>query len=123
MGWDNKDDVRENEEERKIDILAKVLEKNIKDKEEELEEEKEELEEEDKESRENEEESMIYVEKIRVPATIAGFIVLGTGIAVLLKAIWTTSLLGETTWYVLLFVGILLIIIGIVAVSRSTISS
>jgi len=119
MGWDNKDDVRENEEERKIDILAEVLEKNIKDKE----GEKEELEEEKKESREDEEESMIYVEKIRVPATIAGFIVLGTGIAVLLKAIWTTSLLGETTWYVLLFVGILLIIIGIVAVSRSTISS
>ena len=120
MGWEDEDDVREDEDDRKIDILAKVLEKNIKDKEEEKEEE---LEEEDKESRENEEESMIYVEKIRVPATIAGFIVLGTGIAVLLKAIWTTSLLGETTWYVLLSVGILLIIIGIVAVSRSTISS
>ncbi len=120
MGWENNDDVRGDEDERKIDILAEVLEKNIKDKEGEL--EKEELEEE-KESREDEEESMIYVEKIRVPATIAGFIVLGTGIAVLLKAIWTTSLLGETTWYVLLFVGILLIIIGIVAVSRSTISS
>lgn len=122
MGWENNDDVRGDEDERKIDILAEVLEKNIKDKEGELEKEKEELEE-DKESREDEEESMIYVEKIRVPATIAGFIVLGTGIAVLLKAIWTTSLLGETTWYVLLFVGILLIIIGIVAVSRSTISS
>ena len=120
MGWENEDDVRENEDDEEIDILAKGLEKNIKDKEGELEEEKEELE--DKESRENEEESMIYVEKIRVPTTIAGFIVLGTGIAVLLKAIWTTSLLGETTWYVLLFVGILLIIIGIVAVSRSTIS-
>ncbi len=122
MGWENNDDVREDEDERKIDILAEVLEKNIKDKEGELEKEKEELEE-DKESREDEEESMIYVEKMRVPTTIAGFIVLGTGIAVLLKAIWTTSLLGETTWYVLLFVGILLIIIGIVAVSRSTISS
>lgn len=122
MGWENEDDVRENEDDGKIDILAKVLEKNIKDKEGELEEELEE-ELEDKESRENEEESMIYVEKIRVPTTIAGFIVLGTGIAVLLKAIWTTSLLGGTTWYVLLFVGILLIIIGIVAVSRSTISS
>ena len=120
MGWENEDDARENEDEGKIDILAKVLEKNIKDKEGELEKEK--LEEEDKESREDEEESMIYVEKIRVPTTIAGFIVLGTGIAVLLKAIWTTSLLGETTWYVLLFVGILLIIIGMVAVSRSTIS-
>ncbi len=114
MGWEDEDDVREDEDDRKIDILAKVLEKNIKDKERELEE--------DKESRENEDESMIYVEKIRVPATIAGFIVLGTGIAVLLKAIWTTSLFGETTWYVLLFVGILLIIIGMVAVSRSTIS-
>ena len=120
MGWEDEDDVTEEEENRKIDILAKVLEKNIKDKERELDEKEEP---EDKESRENEEESMIYVEKIRMPTTIAGFIVLGTGIAVLLKAIWTTSLLGETTWYVLLFVGILLIIIGIVAVSRSTISS
>lgn len=119
MGWEDEDDVTEEEENRKIDILAKVLEKNIKDKERELDEKEEP---EDKESRENEEESMIYVEKIRMPTTIAGFIVLGTGIAVLLQAIWTTSLLGGTTWYVLLFVGILLIIIGIVAVSRSTIS-
>ena len=120
MEWENEDGVTEEEENRKIDILSKVLEKNIKDKERELEEKKEELE--DKESRENEEESMIYVEKIRIPTTIAGFIVLGTGIAVLLKAIWTTSMLGGTTWYVLLFVGILLIIIGIVAVSRSATS-
>jgi F0F1-type ATP synthase assembly protein I len=66
-----------------------------------------------------EENCSMYIDTIRLPTTIAGFITLGTGIAILVKAIWMTSIFGDLTWYVILLVGILLIIIGIFAVSRS----
>ena len=61
----------------------------------------------------------IYSDKIEVPIIIAGFITLGTGIAVLSKAVWMTSPLGDISWYVTLFVGILLVLIGIFAISCS----
>jgi hypothetical protein len=56
--------------------------------------------------------------KIKLPTTIAGFVILATGIVVLLKGIWMTSPLGTFTWGVILSVGLLLIIIGVIAISR-----
>jgi len=92
------------EDEKKIDILAKDLGDKFNEEQKEVKEERS---------------SGIYMDTFRLPIIIAGFITLGTGIAVLTKAIWMTSIFGDLTWYVTLSVGILLIIIGIFAVSRS----
>ena len=107
MSLEDENEENKVEDEKKIDILSKDLEEKFKDSnEEEMKEEKEER-------------KRMYIDTIRLPTTIAGFITLGTGIAVLTKAIWMTSIFGELTWYVILCVGILLIIIGVFAVSRS----
>jgi len=54
--------------------------------------------------------------KIKIPITIAGFIVLVTGIAVLLNGIFMTSPSELMIWGVILTVGILLIMIGVIAI-------
>ena len=54
--------------------------------------------------------------KIKIPITIAGFIVLAIGIVVLLNAIFMTSPGEFTIWGITLTVGILLIIIGVLAI-------
>jgi F0F1-type ATP synthase assembly protein I len=95
------------DDEKKITALATDLKEKFKE------------EKKDKDIKKNEENRSMYIDTIRLPTTIAGFITLGTGIAVIVKAIWMTSIFGDLTWYVILLVGILLIIIGIFAVSRS----
>ncbi len=107
MNYEDEDEENRVEDEKKIDILAKDLEEKFNDSQE------------DEIIEEKEERKRMYMDTIRVPTTIAGFITLGTGIAVLTRAIWMTSIFGDITWYVILCVGILLIIIGVFAVSRS----
>ena len=58
-----------------------------------------------------------YVGEIRLPSTVAGFIVLATGIIVLLKGVWMTSPIQLLTWGIILGVGMLLILIGTVSIS------
>lgn len=58
-----------------------------------------------------------YRREIFISKTIAGFIILATGIVVTLKGILMTSPLGTVTWGVILLVGMMLIIIGVIAIS------
>ena len=58
-----------------------------------------------------------YLQGMFVSRTIAGFIVLGTGITVLLKAVWMTAPIGTLTWGIILSVGMLLILLAVVAIS------
>ena len=58
-----------------------------------------------------------YFQKIIVSRTIAGFIILGTGITVLLKAVWMTAPLGTLTWGIILSAGMLLILLAVAAIS------
>jgi len=58
-----------------------------------------------------------YLQKIIISRTIAGFVILGTGIIVLLKAVWMTAPLGTLTWGVILSVGMLLILLAVVSIS------
>lgn len=58
-----------------------------------------------------------YRREIFISKTIAGFIILATGIVVTLKGILMTSPLGTVTWGVILLVGMMLIIIGTIAIS------
>jgi hypothetical protein len=58
-----------------------------------------------------------YLQGMFVSRTIAGFIVLGTGITVLLKAVWMTAPMGTLTWGIILSVGMLLILLAVVAIS------
>jgi len=58
-----------------------------------------------------------YLQEMFVSRTIAGFIVLGTGITVLLKAVWMTAPMGTLTWGIILSVGMLLILLAVVAIS------
>lgn len=58
-----------------------------------------------------------YRREIFISKTIAGFIILATGIVVTLKGILMTSPLGTVTWGVILLVGMTLIIIGTIAIS------
>ena len=58
-----------------------------------------------------------YFHGIFVSRTIAGFIILGTGITVLLKAVWMTDPLGTMTWGIILAVGMLLILLAVIAIS------
>ena len=61
---------------------------------------------------------LLYRQEIFISKTIAGFIILATGIVVLLKGIWMTYPLGTVTWGVIIFVGVMLILIGIIAISH-----
>ena len=65
----------------------------------------------------NAKKKQLLEEKIRVPSTVAGFIILATGITVLLKGVWMTSPLGTLSWVIILAVGVLLILTGTVTVS------
>jgi len=58
-----------------------------------------------------------YLQGMFISRIIAGFIVLGTGITVLLKAVWMTAPIGTLTWGIMLSVGILLILLAVVAIS------
>jgi len=58
-----------------------------------------------------------YLQGMFISRTIAGFIILGTGITVLLKAVWMTSPIGNLTWGIILSVGMLLILLAVVAIS------
>ena len=58
-----------------------------------------------------------YLQGMFISRTIAGFIVLGTGIIVLLKAVWMTAPIGTLTWGLILSVGMLLILLAVVAIS------
>ena len=58
-----------------------------------------------------------YLQGMFISRTIAGFIVLGTGITVLLKAVWMTAPIGTMTWGIILSVGMLLILLAVVAIS------
>jgi len=58
-----------------------------------------------------------YLQGMFISRTIAGFVVLGTGITVLLKAVWMTAPIGNMTWGIILSVGMLLILLAVVAIS------
>ena len=58
-----------------------------------------------------------YLQGMFISRTIAGFIILGTGITVLLNAVWMTAPIGTLTWGIMLSVGILLILLAVVAIS------
>jgi len=58
-----------------------------------------------------------YLQGMFISRTIAGFVVLGTGITVLLKAVWMTAPIGTLTWGIILSVGMLLILLAVVAIS------
>jgi len=58
-----------------------------------------------------------YLQGMFISRTIAGFIILGTGITVLLKAVWMTAPIGTLTWGIMLSVGMLLILLAVVAIS------
>ena len=58
-----------------------------------------------------------YLQGMFISRTIAGFIVLGTGITVLLKAVWMTAPIGTLTWGIILSVGMLLILLAVIAIS------
>jgi len=58
-----------------------------------------------------------YLQGMFISRTIAGFIILGTGITVLLKAVWMTAPMGTFTWGIILSVGMLLILLAVVAIS------
>jgi len=58
-----------------------------------------------------------YLQGMFISRTIAGFIILGTGITVLLKAVWMTAPIGTLTWGIMLSVGILLILLAVIAIS------
>ena len=60
---------------------------------------------------------IFYNKELFIVKTIAGFIILGTGITVLLKGVWMTTPIGTMTWGVILSVGMMLIIIGVIAIS------
>jgi hypothetical protein len=58
-----------------------------------------------------------YNRDLFIVKTIAGFIILATGITVLLKGVWLTTPIGNGTWLIILSVGMMLIIIGALAIS------
>jgi multisubunit Na+/H+ antiporter MnhB subunit len=58
-----------------------------------------------------------YLQGMFISRTIAGFVILGTGITVLLKAVWMTSPIGTMTWGIILSVGMLLILLAVIAIS------
>jgi len=58
-----------------------------------------------------------YLQGMFISRTIAGFIILGTGITVLLKAVWMTAPIGTLTWGIILSVGMLLILLAVIAIS------
>ena len=58
-----------------------------------------------------------YLQGMFISRTIAGFVILGTGITVLLKAVWMTAPMGTLTWGIILSVGMLLILLAVVAIS------
>ena len=58
-----------------------------------------------------------YLQGMFISRTIAGYIILGTGIAVLLRAVWMTTSMGTLTWGIILSVGMLLIMMAIIAIS------
>jgi hypothetical protein len=59
----------------------------------------------------------LYHREIFISKTIAGFIILSTGIVITLKGIWMTSPLGTSTWGIILLIGMMLIIIGAITIS------
>jgi len=56
-------------------------------------------------------------ERIKIPSTVAGYIILVTGLAVLLKGVWLTNPAYIGTWGIILAVGMLLTIIGTVTIA------
>jgi len=58
-----------------------------------------------------------YLQGMFISRTIAGFIILGTGITVLLKAVWMTAPIGTLTWGIILSMGMLLILLAVIAIS------
>ena len=56
--------------------------------------------------------------QFRISTTIAGFIILISGITILFKTIWIQSPLEDSTAYVVLFVGLFLILLGTLTVNR-----
>jgi uncharacterized membrane protein HdeD (DUF308 family) len=62
----------------------------------------------------------LYNRDVFLSKTIAGFIILITGIGVTIKGILFTTSPGTSTWGVIIFVGMVLIVIGIIAISTRT---
>ena len=60
----------------------------------------------------------LYYREIFISKTIAGFIILSTGIVITLKGIWMTSPLGTSTWGIILLIGMMLIITGAITISH-----
>ncbi len=60
---------------------------------------------------------ILYHRELFISKTIAGFIILSTGIIITLKGIWMTSPLGTSTWGIILLMGMMLIIIGAITIS------
>ena len=58
-----------------------------------------------------------FLQGMFISRNIAGFIILGTGIIVLLKGVWMTAPIGNLTWGIILSVGMLLILVAVVAIS------
>jgi hypothetical protein len=58
-----------------------------------------------------------YLQGMFISRTIAGYIILGTGITVLLKAVWMTDSMGTLTWGIIISVGMLLILLAVFAIS------
>lgn len=63
---------------------------------------------------------LLYNRDVFLSKTIAGFIILATGIAVTLKGILLTSPLGTVTWGVIILVGMILIVIGVISITYKT---
>ena len=63
---------------------------------------------------------ILYNRDVFLSKTIAGFIILATGIAVTLKGILLTSPLGTVTWGVIILVGMILIVIGVISITYKT---
>ena len=63
---------------------------------------------------------LLYNRDVFLSKTIAGFIILATGIAVTLKGILWTSPLATFTWGVIILVGMILIVIGVISITYKT---
>ena len=59
----------------------------------------------------------LYRRELFLSKTIAGFILLITGVGITLKGILLTSPIGTVTWEAIILVGMILIVIGVIAIS------
>ena len=56
--------------------------------------------------------------RIKIPTTLAGFIILLSGVLILFKTIFIPSPLENSTAYIILFVSLFLILLGTITVNR-----